>query len=422
MLYRRWLTDGDTVFELRRSGKRGGCLVGSANFTTAAFDGRNVEACLLLSKADDLVDELFDQRLSKRPLAFDDFGPGTDEPPESATAELPRLRIESAIVAQTNHLRVTYSHRLDPLPSSLRLTLRLPGETRPRVSAAVPRKAKVTETIALSEVALADAYGTLLATLVADVGGKLIESFPVWVIQEHQLTYEPGEGSSSSKSKIEETGEGLPEFLNELGKRDGLPAVIEYLHSIADNLGGDVALLRSTCGETNYLAEVRAALLIVQRVRYELDDSKTLVRPREVLPTTAKAVDEAISECELEEPGSKNVRLALEGYRMFSEADILLYTASSDAEGTLGGLVQAADRIPEYLREAVELGQLCANDPVCAQHQPNSAHDDRLLLGAACHGCLLLPENSCERRNDFLDRSLVVPTVDGDGAAFFDDI
>jgi hypothetical protein len=95
-----------------------------------------------------------------------------------------------------------------------------------------------------------------------------------------------------------------------------------YLYSIADNLSGDVALLRETCGETNYLAEVRAALLIVQRIRFELDDSKTPIRAREVLPTTAKAVDEAISECELAEPGSKDIRLALEGYRMFSEADI----------------------------------------------------------------------------------------------------
>ena len=100
---------------------------------------------------------------------------------------------------------------------------------------------------------------------------------------------------------------------------------------------------------------------------------------------------------------------------------ILLYTASSDAEGTLGGLVQAADHIPEYLRQAVDLGQLCANDPVCAQHRPDSAHEDRFLHGAACHGCLLLPESSCERRNDFLDRSLVVTTVDGGGAAFFDE-
>lgn len=101
---------------------------------------------------------------------------------------------------------------------------------------------------------------------------------------------------------------------------------------------------------------------------------------------------------------------------------ILLYTASPDAEGTLGGLVESADRIDRYLRQAVELGQLCANDPVCAQHQPDSWQEGRYLHGAACHGCLLLAESSCERRNDFLDRSLVVPTVDGDGAAFFDEV
>lgn len=100
---------------------------------------------------------------------------------------------------------------------------------------------------------------------------------------------------------------------------------------------------------------------------------------------------------------------------------ILLYTASPDAEGTLGGLVEAADRIDRYLRQAIELGQLCSNDPVCAQHRPDAWEEDRYLHGAACHGCLLLAESSCERRNDFLDRALVVPTVDGADAAFFDE-
>lgn len=98
---------------------------------------------------------------------------------------------------------------------------------------------------------------------------------------------------------------------------------------------------------------------------------------------------------------------------------VLLYTASPDAEGTLGGLVEAAGRIDRYLQQAVDLGRLCANDPVCAHHQADTVEDDRLLLGAACHGCLLLPESSCEKRNDFLDRALVVPTVDLDAAAFF---
>ena len=100
---------------------------------------------------------------------------------------------------------------------------------------------------------------------------------------------------------------------------------------------------------------------------------------------------------------------------------VLLYTGTTDAEGTLGGLIQVGRRIHDHVRTALEMGELCSNDPVCAQHQPDALQEERYLHGAACHGCLLLAESSCERRNDFLDRALVVPTVDSDGAAFFED-
>jgi hypothetical protein len=98
---------------------------------------------------------------------------------------------------------------------------------------------------------------------------------------------------------------------------------------------------------------------------------------------------------------------------------ILLYTGSPDAEGTLGGLVEAGRKIADHLEEALERGGLCSNDPVCAQHEPPNAHERRFLLGAACHGCLLIAETSCEQKNDFLDRALVVPTVENLGAEFF---
>ncbi len=99
---------------------------------------------------------------------------------------------------------------------------------------------------------------------------------------------------------------------------------------------------------------------------------------------------------------------------------ILLYTGTPDAEGTLGGLVQVARRIDQHLKRAIEAGRLCSNDPVCAQHLPDSREEDRPLHGAACHGCLLISETSCEHRNVFLDRALVVPTVDVANAAFFE--
>jgi hypothetical protein len=43
----------------------------------------------------------------------------------------------------------------------------------------------------------------------------------------------------------------------------------------------------------------------------------------------------------------------------------------------------------------------------------------RWLLGAACHGCTLITETSCEMRNDYLDRALVMPTLSDPDAAFF---
>lgn len=99
---------------------------------------------------------------------------------------------------------------------------------------------------------------------------------------------------------------------------------------------------------------------------------------------------------------------------------ILIYTGSSDSEGTLGGLVEAGRRFVRHLRGTLASNRLCSNDPVCAEHTPDSSYERQLLQGAACHGCLLIAETSCEQRNDFLDRSLVVPTVGTADAAFFD--
>lgn len=98
---------------------------------------------------------------------------------------------------------------------------------------------------------------------------------------------------------------------------------------------------------------------------------------------------------------------------------LLLYTASSDAEGTLGGLVQQARDIERHLEMALRAGSLCSNDPICAQHSPAEGFDARWLHGAACHGCSLIAETSCEMRNDHLDRALVVPTLAVSSAAFF---
>jgi hypothetical protein len=62
---------------------------------------------------------------------------------------------------------------------------------------------------------------------------------------------------------------------------------------------------------------------------------------------------------------------------------------------------------------------LCASDPLCAEHTPFQGNTS--LHWAACHACLFSPETSCERGNKYLDRSVLVPTVQFAKLAFFDD-
>jgi hypothetical protein len=110
------------------------------------------------------------------------------------------------------------------------------------------------------------------------------------------------------------------------------------------------------------------------------------------------------------------------GSTRLGEADrcgILIYTATAGAQGTLGGLVANGPRLATILASALNSARICSNDPVCADHEPDSRSGDRATPGAACHGCLLIAETSCEMRNLFLDRALMVETMSTDGAAFF---
>ncbi len=101
-------------------------------------------------------------------------------------------------------------------------------------------------------------------------------------------------------------------------------------------------------------------------------------------------------------------------------AGILLYTAAPDSEGTLGGLVELGDPVTlgRHLEQALESMRLCASDPLCAEHRPDTL--GRTIQGACCHACQFAPETSCERGNRYLDRSVLVNTFTGIGTAFFD--
>ncbi len=102
-------------------------------------------------------------------------------------------------------------------------------------------------------------------------------------------------------------------------------------------------------------------------------------------------------------------------------AGLLIYTSAPDSEGTLGGLVSLGqpEILERHITQALEAMRLCASDPLCAEHPPSRT--GRTLHAAACHACQFAPETSCERGNKYLDRSLLVPTVEHSDLAFFKD-
>ena len=88
-------------------------------------------------------------------------------------------------------------------------------------------------------------------------------------------------------------------------------------------------------------------------------------------------------------------------------AGLLIYTATSDSAGSLGGVIAEAEprRFEEGLLAAIHQTAWCSGDPLCLEADTSGV--DSLNI-AACHACILLPEVSCEEMNLFLDRTTLV--------------
>lgn len=99
-------------------------------------------------------------------------------------------------------------------------------------------------------------------------------------------------------------------------------------------------------------------------------------------------------------------------------AGFLIYTASGDSEGSLGGLVRqgTSGRIEDVFLRAISDARWCAADPVCVLSDGQGQNGCNL---AACHNCTLLPETSCENKNQLLDRGLLIGTLDDYSIGFF---
>ncbi len=102
-------------------------------------------------------------------------------------------------------------------------------------------------------------------------------------------------------------------------------------------------------------------------------------------------------------------------------AGLLIYTATPDSDGTLGGLQRQGKtgRIEGILQRAIEAIEWCSSDPLCITDMMAAINS---YSHSVCHACCLAPETSCEAFNCFLDRALLTGDGTGSGLGYFEDM
>lgn len=102
-------------------------------------------------------------------------------------------------------------------------------------------------------------------------------------------------------------------------------------------------------------------------------------------------------------------------------AGLLIYTSTTDTDGTLGGLQRQGktNLLENTLIKAIEALKWCSSDPLCIGGFMSSRE-----LGSigACHSCVIAPETSCEEFNNYLDRGLLLGWPDHPEAGYFSDL
>ncbi|MGE5944580.1 MAG: DrmB family protein [Flavobacteriales bacterium] len=97
---------------------------------------------------------------------------------------------------------------------------------------------------------------------------------------------------------------------------------------------------------------------------------------------------------------------------------VLIYTASGDSEGSLGGLVRQGKQgnLETIVYNAIENARWCSSDPICVVSHGQGPNSFNL---AACHNCSLLPETCCEESNMLLDRAMLIGELDNPTIGYF---
>jgi hypothetical protein len=100
-------------------------------------------------------------------------------------------------------------------------------------------------------------------------------------------------------------------------------------------------------------------------------------------------------------------RVYLEIGKDRTRGGVVLYTSQPGADGSLGGLLALVPHFEAILAAALEDLFYCSNGYLCDENRFRPGHTG----GAACYGCTVISETSCEHRNMWLDRRVLLDNL-----------
>ena len=86
---------------------------------------------------------------------------------------------------------------------------------------------------------------------------------------------------------------------------------------------------------------------------------------------------------------------------------IILYATQAGADGSMGGLLELAPYFNRMLEIALDQLASCSGDPLCIEKKFKTGD----INGACCFGCTMNSETSCEYRNMWLDRHVLLENM-----------
>lgn len=205
----------------------------------------------------------------------------------------------------------------------------------------------------------------------------------------------------------------------QLERRNWLPAVENRGEGIFVELApGPLAAWEARAAVASRAAKLNQAFRDSWAQRTKGEEAPRTITPRFVLlHSLAHAIMRELSlECGYSSTSLRERIYAGDGAAAM--AGVLIYTATPDSDGTLGGLARmgSAKSLEAATLRAVQSLRWCSSDPLCIEGV-RSLSDP--LNGAACHACLLASETSCEEFNCLLDRAFVVGTLKDPELGFF---